>query len=67
MLACRDGLEAAARLSIPNFILFLKRKHSEYHYPDRHEGSLEMWDDEKQIRTEGAHIIYEIKDRCSSF
>jgi hypothetical protein len=53
LLACREGLEAAARLGIPKIILQTDCS-----------SLVDLWKDGKEQRITGAHIIKEMQDMC---
>ena len=56
LLASREGLEAAAQLGIPKVII------------QTNCSSLEkLWQEKCQSRTEGAHVVREMKVLCSGF
>jgi hypothetical protein len=56
LLASRDGLEAAARLGIPKIIIQTDCS-----------SLAELWQDERQTRSEGAHVLGEMKMMCVNF
>lgn len=56
LLACREGVEAAARLAIPRLIIQTDCK-----------TLVDLWQDGMQQRSEGAHILSEMQMMCKNF
>jgi hypothetical protein len=55
ILASREGLEAAARLGIQRIIVLTDCSNM-----------ANIWQDAKQVRIEGAHVVSEMKELCAN-